>query len=58
MVRSIKNNKLRTGGIGIGLAIVKAIAELHRGAVAVNSEKGKCAAFIITLPIEREKAKE
>ena len=38
-------------GTGIGLAIVKEIVELHKGKVWVESEKGKGARFIFTLPI-------
>ncbi len=38
-------------GTGIGLAIVREIVELHKGKVWVESEKGKGARFIFTLPI-------
>lgn len=38
------------GGTGIGLAIVKAYTELHRGEVNVESEPGKGCCFRFTLP--------
>ncbi|MBN1122518.1 MAG: HAMP domain-containing protein [Anaerolineae bacterium] len=41
----------RPSGSGIGLALVKAIAEAHDGTVGVESDFGKGSTFIITLPI-------
>jgi len=37
-------------GTGLGLPIVKAIIEMHGGKIRVESEPGKGAAFIFTLP--------
>jgi signal transduction histidine kinase len=38
------------GGIGLGLPIVKAIVNAHRGKIWVESEPGKGSAFSFTLP--------
>lgn len=43
----------RDGGLGIGLAVVKGIVELHQGSVAAFSEGlGKGAEFVVRLPRE------
>ena len=40
------------GGLGLGLSIVKGIAELHGGSVSAYSEgPGKGSQFIIRLPV-------
>ena len=39
-----------TGGVGIGLTIVKAIAEAHGGSVTAESELGKGSIFTVILP--------
>jgi light-regulated signal transduction histidine kinase (bacteriophytochrome) len=37
-------------GTGIGLSICKKIAERHRGSITAESEPGKGALFVVTLP--------
>jgi PAS domain S-box-containing protein len=50
--RQADSSSTRThGGLGLGLAIVRHIVELHGGSVAVASEgEGRGAAFTVTLP--------
>jgi signal transduction histidine kinase len=43
-------------GLGLGLYIVKAIIELHKGSVAVKSQLGKGTSFILTLPSSANKS--
>jgi two-component system CheB/CheR fusion protein len=48
-------NSRRHGGLGIGLALVQELVELHDGTVEVFSAgKGKGARFTIKLPLSRE----
>lgn len=39
-----------TGGIGVGLTIVKSIIDLHQGTIEVRSELNKDSEFIVILP--------
>jgi signal transduction histidine kinase len=40
------------GGVGLGLAIAKIIAESHKGNIEVESEVGKGTTFTISLPVK------
>jgi len=44
------------GGPGVGLALVKAMVEMHGGWAEVESEPGKGAAFILHLPLRASSA--
>jgi len=41
----------RVGGTGLGLSIVKLIIEEHGGSIQFESEKGKGATFVLTIPL-------
>ncbi|MEO8610703.1 MAG: response regulator [Chloroflexota bacterium] len=49
----IDRAKYEDQGAGAGLAIVRGIAELHGGSVALNSEPEKGSTFEIILPLEK-----
>jgi len=40
-------------GIGIGLALVKSLVQLHDGEISVKSEKGKGSIFTVRIPIDK-----
>ena len=50
-VRSDEARRQTSGGLGIGLSLVRQLVELHGGTVAVNSDgKGKGSCFTLRLP--------
>ena len=49
--RTDKSRARASGGLGIGLAIVKAIAEAHGGTIKAESKEGHGSTFTVTLPV-------
>jgi two-component system OmpR family sensor kinase len=49
--RADKSRARETGGAGLGLAIVAAIVESHRGTVRLDTVPGAGATFTVTLPL-------
>jgi len=43
----------RYGGMGLGLAVAKAMIEIHNGRIWVESEEGKGSTFVFLLPVEQ-----
>lgn len=50
--RADKSRDRKSGGSGIGLAIVAQLIEIHGGKVEVNSKRGSGSNFYIYLPVE------
>ena len=49
-----RSNSIRNrDGHGIGLSLVKRIANLHKGSIKVSSELGKGSVFTVTLPLKK-----
>ncbi|GAJ19727.1 unnamed protein product, partial [marine sediment metagenome] len=44
--------KPTAAGLGLGLALVKRIVELHNGNIELDSAPGQGATFIVTLPLD------
>ncbi|HTX20553.1 MAG TPA: ATP-binding protein [Candidatus Aquilonibacter sp.] len=47
------SSKRRFQGVGIGLALVKELAEMLRGSVTVQSQEGRGATFTVRLPYQK-----
>src|SRR5271169_3241037 len=47
------SSKRKYQGVGIGLALVKELAEIQKGSVAVQSQEGKGTTFTIRLPFHK-----
>jgi signal transduction histidine kinase len=54
--RGRRGQEQAINGTGLGLALVKAAAEGHRGSVEVTSEVGKGSEFCMRLPISQEES--
>jgi signal transduction histidine kinase len=50
--RTDQSRTRRTGGVGIGLAIVKSIVAAHGGEVSVDNHMGKGSCFTVSIPKE------
>jgi two-component system, OmpR family, sensor histidine kinase BaeS len=50
--RTDQSRTRKTGGIGVGLAIVKELIEAHRGKILVESELGKGSTFTCQFPVK------
>ncbi len=48
--RTDKSRNRKTGGLGVGLAIVKELVEAHGGKISARSEEGKGSTFTILFP--------
>jgi signal transduction histidine kinase len=47
------SSKRKYQGVGIGLALVKELVEIHGGQVTVQSQEGKGTTFMVTLPYQK-----
>jgi signal transduction histidine kinase len=54
--RAEKSRARRTGGVGLGLVIVKRIAEVHGGSVAVRSALDVGTEVTLTLPVSEDES--
>jgi PAS domain S-box-containing protein len=55
-VQAEKTLARNTGGLGLGLALVKGLVEMHGGSVSAHSAgRGRGATFVVRIPVERRK---
>ena len=47
-----KSRSKKTGGMGIGLAITRAIVKMHGGEISAENQNGQGAVFTINLPYQ------
>lgn len=52
--QAVGHDRRREGGVGIGLALAKELADLHGGELSVRSESGRGTTFSLTLPKGRD----
>jgi signal transduction histidine kinase len=52
--RADQTRSRESGGVGLGLSIVAAVAEAHGGSVAARSEPGRGTTFRIVLPLSEQ----
>jgi signal transduction histidine kinase len=55
--RSDPSRTRATGGVGLGLAVVKRIVEAHAGTIAVESELGRGSEFVVRIPLVQPRAR-
>ena len=53
--RAEESRERKSGGLGIGLAVVKEIVDRHGGWVQVEGKKGEGACFTIHIPLYNER---
>jgi CheY-like chemotaxis protein/anti-sigma regulatory factor (Ser/Thr protein kinase) len=55
-VQERQNLDRAAGGLGLGLAIVRNLVELHGGSVSVDSVVGRGSRFVVRLPLARQQS--
>jgi len=55
--RASNTSKQHSGGMGIGLAVIKEIVTLHQGTIQVTSQEGLGSTFTVYLPLHPDNSK-